>query len=80
MNAKLTLRMDKKLIEVAKAYSKKTGKSISRIVADLFEVVKTEKLPEENQVTPTVSSLRGVLKGAKVDEADYRKYLEDEHL
>jgi len=52
----------------------------SRIVADLFEVVKTEKLPEENQVTPTVSSLRGVLKGAKVDEADYRKCLEDKHL
>jgi len=80
MNAKLTLRLDKKLIEVAKTYSRKTGKSVSRIVADLFEVVRTEKLPGENQITPTVSSLRGMLKGEKIDKADYGKYLEDKYL
>ena len=76
MNSKLTLRMDDALIKSAKEYSAKTGKSVSRIVADLFEIIKNEKLNKEYPLTPTVNSLRGVLKGKKVDAEDYKKYLE----
>jgi uncharacterized protein DUF6364 len=43
MNTKLTLRMDENLIKSAKAYSAKTGKSASRIVADLFEIIQNEE-------------------------------------
>ncbi len=39
MNTNLTLRMDDKLIESAKQYSAQSGKSISKIVADLFTII-----------------------------------------
>jgi hypothetical protein len=80
MNAKLALRMDKDLIESAKEYSAKTGKSVSRIVADLFEIIKNDKLQKEYPLSPTVRSLKGALKGKQVDEKDYKKYLEEKYL
>ncbi len=79
MSTKLTLRLDNHLIESAKEYSAKTGKSVSRIVADLFEIIKNEKLKKEPVLPPTVSSLRGVLKGKKINEKDYKKYLEEKY-
>lgn len=42
MITKLTLRIDDDLIASAKEYSAQTGKSVSRIVADLFEIIKFE--------------------------------------
>lgn len=77
MNAKLTLRMDEQLIKSAKDYSAKIGKPVSRIVADLFEIIKNEKIDKENSGTPAVKSLRGILKDHKIDEDDYKKYLEE---
>jgi hypothetical protein len=79
MNSKLTLRLDDELIESAKKYSAKTGKPVSRIVADLFAMIKNEKLKEEYPLTPTVRSLKGALKGKQVDERDYKKYLEEKN-
>lgn len=80
MITKLTLRMDDNLIESAKEYSSQTGKSVSRIVADLFEIIKNEKTKREDPLTPTVKSLKGILKGKQLDEKDYKKYLEEKHL
>ncbi len=80
MITKLTLRMDEHLIESAKEYSSQTGKSVSRIVADLFEIIKNEKIKREDSLTPTVRSLKGVLKGKNLDEKDYRKYLEEKNV
>jgi hypothetical protein len=79
MNTKLTLRMDDNLIESAKQYSAKTGKSVSRIVADLFEIIKNEKIEKNYSITPAVLSLKGALKGKSVDEMDYKKYLEEKY-
>lgn len=80
MLTKLTLRMDDNLIESAKEYSAQTGKSVSRIVADLFEIIKNEKLNREEPLTPTVQSLKGILKREQFDEKDYKKYLEEKYL
>ena len=79
MSSKLTLRLDDELIESAKKYSAKTGKPVSRIVADLFTMIRNEKLKEEHPLTPTVRSLKGALKGKQVDERDYKRYLEEKH-
>jgi hypothetical protein len=79
MLTKLTLRMDDNLIESAKQYSSQTGKSVSRIVADLFEIIKNEKIKRDAPLPPTVRSLRGALKGKQLDEQDYKKYLEEKH-
>ncbi|MGB5232814.1 MAG: DUF6364 family protein, partial [Desulfoprunum sp.] len=67
-------------IESAKEYSAQTGKSVSRIVADLFEIIKNEKLNKEETLTPTIRSLKGILKGKQVDEKDYKKYLDEKYL
>ncbi len=80
MNTKLTLRMDKFLIESAKEYSARTGKSLSRIVADFFRVIIEEKLEEEYQITPIVKSLSGILKESSLDKIDYKKHLEEKYL
>jgi len=80
MITKLTLRMDDNLIESAKEYSAQTGKSVSRIVADLFEIIKNEKINRGETLTPTVRSLKGILKGKQIDEKDYKKYLEEKYL
>jgi hypothetical protein len=80
MNTKLTLRMEQELIATAKAYSAKTGKSVSRIVADLFELIKNEKFNKEFQLTPVVKSLKGILKKDTVSKEDYRNYLEEKHI
>jgi hypothetical protein len=79
MNSKLTLRMDDNLIESAKQYSAKTGKSVSRIVADLFEIIKNEKTKKNYSITPAVLSLKGALKGKSVNEKDYKNYLEEKY-
>ncbi len=80
MNTKLTLRMDDRLIASAKEHAARTGKSVSRIVADLFEMIKNEKLKREYPLTPMVRTLRGALKGKPVDEKEYKKYLEEKYL
>jgi len=80
MATKLTLRLDEHLVDSAKEYSAKTGKSVSRIVADLFEIIKNEKLEKELQTTPTTQSLRGILKGKDISKLDYNKYLEKKYL
>ncbi len=77
MNAKLTLRLDEQLIKYAKEYSAKIGKPVSRIVADLFEVIKNENIEKENMGTQAVKSLRGILKHHEIDEKDYEEYLDE---
>ncbi len=69
MITKLTLRMDNNLIESAKEYSAQTGKSVSRIVANLFEIIKNEKIKKEDTLSPTVRTLKGILKGKQLAEA-----------
>ena len=80
MNTKLTLRLDDHLIESAKEYAAKTGKSVSKIVSDFFVIIKSEKLKMSNPVTPTVQSLKGIIKDSKFSEKDYKNYLEEKYL
>ena len=80
MNTKLTLRMDEHLIAAAKEYSAKTGKSLSRIVADFFRTIQNENREKEQILPPTVRSLKGALKKGDIGEDDYKKYLEEKYL
>lgn len=82
MNSKLTLRLDESLIKTAKRYSGRTGKSVSRIVADYFSIIKgIDKYKSgDYKLTPLVRALKGSLKNSSIDEKDYKKYLEDKHL
>jgi len=80
MPIKLTLRIDEELVERAKAYSKVSGKSVSQIVADYLAILPTEAGEKGARLTPIVRSLRGFLRGADMDEKDYRRHLEDKYL
>ena len=82
MQTKLTLRMEEELIERAKSYSQRVGKSVSQLVSDYIKM-----LPEPRQrsgreprtLTPIVRSMKGALRGVQIDEQDYRRYLEEKH-
>ncbi len=80
MKTKLTLRLNEDLIKNAKEYSAKSGKPVSRIVADLFKVIRNEKLKRDYDLTPAVKSLKGILRGKKIDEPDYKRHLEEKYL
>ncbi|CAB1064931.1 hypothetical protein D1BOALGB6SA_9728 [Olavius sp. associated proteobacterium Delta 1] len=80
MQTKLTLRMDEKLINQAKSYAKKSGKSVSQIVAGYFSVLGNEQDREASEFTPIVKSLKGSLKDASVGKEDYHKYLEEKYI
>jgi len=80
MHTKLTLRIEETLIERAKVFAKKAGKSVSRVVADYFTVL--ERPPRRDKSLswpPLVRSLKGSLRGARVDEKAYRRYLEEKY-
>ena len=79
MQTKLTLRMDKNLIRKAKQYSKKAGKSVSQMVSDYFRLLTTREERDEAELTPRVRRLMGALKGSKLSEKDYKRYLEEKY-
>jgi hypothetical protein len=80
MNTKLTLRLDQGLVRRAKAHSKRTGKSVSKIVADYFAVLETSVESEDMDITPLVRSLKGVLRCGKVEQKDYKRHLAEKYL
>ncbi len=80
MQTKLTLRLDDELINRAKSYAKKSGKSVSQIVAGYFSLLDDKPEKETSEFTPIVRSLKGSLKGVKVGKKDYHKYLAEKHL
>jgi hypothetical protein len=78
MLADLTLKIDRELIERAEAFSRKTGRSVSDLIAEYLQ-----RLPESSRepgtATPIVSSLRGILRESGFTEEDYRRHLEERH-
>ena len=78
MQTKLTLRLDNTLIQQAKEYAKRHGKSLSQVVSDYFQAL-TQK--SKKPVPPPITkSLIGILESSNVDENDYKRHLEEKHL
>jgi hypothetical protein len=82
MQAKLTLRLEDSLILRAKEHARRSGRSVSQLVADLFAGLEgsTEGEEDEESLPPIVQSLKGCLGGSGVDEEAYRRYLEERCL
>lgn len=79
MNTKLTLRLDQELVRRAKSLAKQRGKSVSQMVAEYFQLLGRARVSDED-LNPTVQSLKGVLRGKGVEKRDYQKHLEDKFL
>jgi len=80
METKLTLRIDEKLINRAKIYARKSGKSVSQLVADFFGMLGSGAEKKSFEMTPKVKSLRGAFRGADFNIDSYRRHLEDKYL
>lgn len=77
MNTKLTLTIEKEVIETAKEYAKEKGQSLSEIVSNYFKLVTlNRKNINPKQLTPRIQRLRGIIKTD--DELDYKKILTEE--
>lgn len=80
MQTELTLQLDEDLIQRAKSFSEKSGKTVSELVAGYFALLDIDLSYDEAELTPVVRSLKGSLRGAKATEKDYRTYLEGKFL
>jgi hypothetical protein len=61
MNTKLTLSLEKTVIEDAKSYAQKTGGSLSELVESYFKNL-TKKLEIADDIRPKVKKLIGIIK------------------
>lgn len=73
MNTKLTLTIDKTVIEEAKAFAKEQGKSLSGIIENYLKTLPKEK--KQDELSPNVKKLVGVVK--LPPNFDYKKELEE---
>lgn len=62
MDRKLTLSIDKDIIEAAKKYARKKNTSLSNLIENYLVSVTRKSKVEEYEITPLVMSLSGVLK------------------
>lgn len=77
MNTKLTLTIEKEVIEVAKKYAKEKGQSLSDLVENYFKLVtNTRGIVNEEELSYKVKKLRGIIKVN--DGFDYKKELTEE--
>ncbi|WKN45536.1 DUF6364 family protein [Tunicatimonas pelagia] len=76
MNTKLTLTIEKEIIERAKNYAKDKNRSLSDIVENYLKVLTEKEKNDKNQkLNPIVESLKGSFKMPK--NMDYKKELKN---
>ena len=81
MTTKLTLTVEKTVIEKAKSYAKKTGRSLSELIEKYLENITSEERTE-NELSPKLKKIVGAVKLPKNfdEEKEMRSYLEKKHL
>ena len=77
MNTKLTLTIEKEVIDVAKVKKKKKGQSLSEMVENYFKILTSERGEfQERQLSSKVRKLRGIIKVDK--NLNYQEILTEE--
>ena len=81
MNSKLTLKLDKQVIERAKLYAERRGTSLSQIVEGFFIGLAATEAPRKAKLPGVVGDLAGVLAGVEIDDPkrEYADYLEKKY-
>ncbi|WCO00285.1 DUF6364 family protein [Psychroserpens ponticola] len=76
MNTKLTLTIEREIIERAKNYAKEKNRSLSDIIENYLKILtKEEQKNKSKKLNPAVESLRGSFKMPK--DMDYKKELKN---
>lgn len=80
MDANITLKLDKHIIEMANAYAKKQGISVSKLIEKYLTMVTKEKVKKE-QITPLVRDLIGVIQPQRDFnyKNEYSEYLTEKY-
>lgn len=77
MNTKLTLTIEKEVIEIAKEYAKEKGQSLSEMVENYFKLITVNRRKvNPNQLSSKVQKLRGIIKTN--GNIDYKQILTEE--
>ena len=74
MQTKLTLTLDRDIIEKAKRYAREKEQSLSRLIENYLKMI-TKEDQQENELSPSIKKLKGAVK--LPDDFDYKKELSD---
>ena len=74
MQRKLTITIEKNLIEQAKYYARKKGKSLSEIIENYLRTI-VEEDKEKYHISPSIEKLKGSV--SLPEDFDYKKTLAD---
>ena len=80
MTTKLTLTVEKSVIERAKFYAKSTGRSLSEIIENYLETITRDS--NETELSPKLKKIVGVVNLPKDfdEETELRSAMENKHL
>ncbi len=80
MTTKLTLTVEKSIIERAKSYAKNTGRSLSEIIENYLETITQDST--ENELSQKLKKIVGVVTLPEDfdEKAELRSALEKKHL
>ena len=81
MTTKLTLTVEKDVIERAKSYAKRTGRSLSDLIEKYLENI-TQEEKSDKELSPRLKKIVGSVKLPKNfnEEKELRAYFEKKHL
>ncbi len=81
MNTKLTLRMNKEIIEQIKMYAMDHDKSVSSLTETLYKSIIIKENEEDAELTPIAKKYKGIIKNDEVDTDIVKlRYLLEKHL
>jgi len=80
MTTKLTLTVEKSIIERAKIYAKNTGRSLSELIENYLEAITEDN--SNQKTSPKLKKIIGAVTLPKDfdEEKELRSYLEKKHL
>lgn len=78
MSTKLTLNLNKEVIEEAKSYAKHHKTSVSKLVENYLNSL-TRASKKKSAVSPLVESLTGIIPSDYDERKDYRDYIDEKY-
>jgi hypothetical protein len=76
METKLTLKLDKTVIQSAKQYAHHRNRSLSKLVEDYFRNLVASDTQQKSHFSPLVEELSGVISEKDLNNLSYTDYLE----
>ena len=78
MNTKLTLNLDKGVIDEAKSYAKNHHVSLSKLIENYLNSL-TRETKKQQSVSSLVDSLTGIIPNDYDEKQDYRNYIDKKY-